>query len=59
MKELIGQAIDFTKNIASSMNVDGADQVTSQLNTNKEKLVNEAYTEVKKYLDLVPLLNMM
>ncbi|AET59403.1 copper amine oxidase domain protein [Paenibacillus terrae HPL-003] len=52
LKELISQVIDFTKNIASSINVEGADQVTSELNTNKEKLVNEAYTEVKKYLDL-------
>ncbi|MGW8957483.1 copper amine oxidase N-terminal domain-containing protein [Paenibacillus sp. NPDC055715] len=52
LKELIGQVIDFTKNIASGMNVEGANQVTSELNMNKEKLVNKAYTEVKKYLDL-------
>ncbi|MBZ5797925.1 hypothetical protein K8353_48745, partial [Burkholderia contaminans] len=31
---------------------EGSDKVTTELNENKEKLVNEAYTEVKKYLDL-------
>ncbi|ASR48784.1 copper amine oxidase [Paenibacillus kribbensis] len=52
LKELIGQAIDVTKNIASGMAIEGSDKVTTELNANKEKLVNEAYTEVKKYLDL-------
>lgn len=52
LKELIGQAIDLTKNIASGMDTKGSDKVTTELNANKEKLVNEAYTEVKKYLDM-------
>lgn len=52
LKELIGQAIDLTQNIASGMNIEGSDKAAAKLNTNKEKLVNDAYTEVKKYLDL-------
>jgi hypothetical protein len=52
LKELIGQSIDLTKNIASGMNVEDGDKLTNKLSNNKEQMVNEAYTEVKKYLDL-------
>ncbi|MGZ0039954.1 copper amine oxidase N-terminal domain-containing protein [Paenibacillus ottowii] len=52
LKELISQAIDVTKTITSGMAIEGSDKVITELNENKEKLVNEAYTEVKKYLDL-------